>query len=75
MEMDLFRWLCVAQGKARRQSLSNYAPLQIEWASKLRYQATENNISFFMKQLGGVSDKRHDLADMPLGLRVREFPQ
>ena len=50
-------------------------PMQIEWASKLRYQATENNISFFMKQLGGVSDKRHDLADMPLGLRVREFPQ
>jgi protein gp37 len=50
-------------------------PMSIEWASKLRYQATENHISFFMKQLGGVTDKRHDLEDMPIGLRVREFPR
>ena len=56
------------------ESGQNARPMQIDWASKLRYQATENGISFFMKQLGGVSDKRHNLDDMPLGLRVREFP-
>lgn len=50
-------------------------PMAIEWASKLRYQCDANNIPFFMKQLGGHPDKRESLEDIPVGLRVREFPR
>lgn len=50
-------------------------PMALEWASKLRYQCTENGIPFFMKQLGGNPDKRENLEDIPIGLRVREFPR
>lgn len=50
-------------------------PMQIEWARSLRDQCQAAGIAFFMKQLGGVVDKRHDLEDMPEDLRIREFPQ
>ncbi len=49
-------------------------PMEIEWARDLRTQCREINIPFFMKQLGGHPDKKHDLADFPEDLRVREFP-
>lgn len=50
-------------------------PMQIEWARSLRDQCQAAGVSFFMKQLGGVADKRHDLKDMPEDLRIREFPE
>lgn len=50
-------------------------PMQLEWARSLRDQCQAAGIAFFMKQLGGVVDKRHDLEDMPEDLRIREFPQ
>ena len=50
-------------------------PMQLEWARSLRDQCQAAGTAFFMKQLGGISDKRHDLTDFPEDLRIREFPQ
>lgn len=50
-------------------------PMQLEWARSLKEQCQAAGTAFFMKQLGGISDKRHDLADFPEDLRIREFPQ
>lgn len=49
-------------------------PMEIEWALDLRYQCGVANVPFFMKQLGGHPNKRHDLTDFPEALQVREFP-
>ena len=49
-------------------------PMEIEWALSLRLQCEDANVPFFMKQLGGHPNKRHDLDDFPPALRVREFP-
>ena len=46
-----------------------------DWARSLRDQCQAAGVAFFMKQMGGVRDKRHDLEDMPEGLRIREFPE
>lgn len=48
--------------------------MEIEWALDLRYQCGVANVPFFMKQLGGHPNKRHDLTDFPEALQVREFP-
>jgi protein gp37 len=50
-------------------------PMDTLWADFLLQQAKGAGISFFMKQMGGSIDKRHDLEDLPPALRVREFPQ
>lgn len=50
-------------------------PMQLEWARSLKEQCQAAGTAFFMKQLGGISDKRHDLADFPEDLRIREFPR
>lgn len=50
-------------------------PMQLEWARSLKEQCQAAGIAYFMKQLGGISDKRHDLADFPEDLRIREFPR
>lgn len=50
-------------------------PMQIEWARSLRDQCQAAGVAYFCKQLGGISDKRHDLADFPEDLRIREFPR
>lgn len=47
---------------------------QVEWARDLLAQCKESNTAFWMKQLGGHPNKRHELADLPEDLRVREFP-
>jgi protein gp37 len=57
------------------ESGQNARPIQINWARSLLEQCQESGTAFFMKQLGGVVDKRHDLEDMPEDLRIREFPQ
>jgi protein gp37 len=49
-------------------------PMEIEWAENIRLQCVAQGVKFFMKQLGGVRDKRGDLAQMPENLRVREYP-
>lgn len=50
-------------------------PMNPEWARSIRDQCFHNDVAFFMKQMGGAIDKRHDLEDMPEDLRIRQFPQ
>jgi protein gp37 len=45
-----------------------------EWARDIRNQCIADGISFFMKQMGGVRDKRHTLESIPEDLRIRQFP-
>ena len=66
----LVDWIIVG-GESGQKARS----LQLEWARSLRDQCQAAGTAFFMKQLGGISDKRHDLTDFPEDLRIREFPQ
>lgn len=49
-------------------------PFNAEWARSLLAECRLTGTAFFMKQLGGHPDKRHDPAGWPEDLRVREFP-
>lgn len=50
-------------------------PMELEWARDLLYQSRQvKGLAFFMKQLGGVHDKRHELSDFPEDLRIQEWP-
>lgn len=49
-------------------------PMQIEWARSLVEQCQAAGVACWFKQLGGAMDKRHNLEDLPVDLRVREFP-
>lgn len=49
-------------------------PMQIEWAQSLRQQCQSAGVAFFMKQLGGSKDKRHEITQFPAELQVREVP-
>lgn len=60
-------------------------PFNPDWARGIRdfckstriefLQESFNRVTFFMKQLGGVRDKRDKLEDLPDDLRVRNFPR
>lgn len=50
-------------------------PMNIEWARSIKDQCQKAGVPFFMKQLGGRTDKRGHLEDLPEDLRIREFPQ
>lgn len=50
-------------------------PMEVEWAENILRQCREQGVKFFCKQMGGVRDKRGDLAQMPESLRVREMPE
>lgn len=49
-------------------------PMEPEWADSLRSQCAVAGVPFWMKQMGGVTDSRHELADLPEVLRVRCMP-
>jgi len=49
-------------------------PFDPEWARSLRDQCSASGASFFMKQLGGYPYKRGMLDDLPIDLRIREWP-
>lgn len=49
-------------------------PMDEAWARGLKGQCEASGVSFFMKQLGGVRDKRHNIENFPVDLQVREFP-
>lgn len=49
-------------------------PMHPDWARSLRDQCQAAGVPFFMKQMGGVRDKRGVLEDLPEDLRIREFP-
>lgn len=57
------------------ESGSGAREMQIDWARSLRAQCADAGVAFFMKQIGGVRDKRGRLEDFPPDLRVREFPK
>lgn len=50
-------------------------PFDLEWGRSLKQQCDSLGIAFFMKQLGGFPDKRHEMSDFPEDLRVRDFPK
>lgn len=50
-------------------------PMDEAWARDLRDQCNNAGVAFFMKQMGGAIDKRHDLDDLPADLRIRQFPE
>lgn len=50
-------------------------PMQLDWARHLRDDCKDNNVAFFMKQLGGHPNKRDQLEDFPEDLRIRELPK
>ncbi len=56
------------------ESGSKARPMHPNWAFSLRDQCAEGKVAFFLKQLGGVRDKRGALTDLPEDLRVRELP-
>jgi len=49
-------------------------PMDLAWARSLKDQCQPKGIALWVKQLGGVRDKRHELTDLPEDLRIREFP-
>ena len=49
-------------------------PMQLEWANSLRNQCKAAGVAFFMKQIGGVRDKRGEIDVFPEEIRVRQFP-
>lgn len=38
------------------------------------YQCKQAGVAFWMKQMGGVTNSRHELVDIPEALRIRELP-
>jgi len=67
--LDYIDWVIVGgeSGKEAR-------PMQLEWAQSIAEQCKNADVPFFMKQLGGHPDKRHNLEQFPVDLRVRQFP-
>ena len=50
-------------------------PFNLDWARDLRDQCQRTNVPFWMKQLGGYPNARHELEDLPEDLRTRELPR
>lgn len=50
-------------------------PMELAWARNIVKQCREQNVKIFVKQLGGVRDKRGSLEQFPEDLRIREFPK
>jgi protein gp37 len=49
-------------------------PMDLAWVRSLKDQCQSKGIALWVKQLGGVRNKRHELADLPEDLQIREFP-
>ena len=49
-------------------------PMPLPWARKLLGDCRKSGTAFFMKQLGGVTDKRGGMSHFPHDLQVREMP-
>ncbi|CAN7416144.1 DUF5131 family protein [Paraburkholderia hospita] len=49
-------------------------PMHPDWARSLRDQCAAASVPFFLKQMGGIRDKRGNLDDLPSDLQFREFP-
>lgn len=69
LNLEGIQWL-IAGG----ESGPRCAEMDLAWPRNLLRQCREQHVAFFMKQLGGVWNKRGKLEDLPEDLRVREFP-
>lgn len=49
-------------------------PMEIDWARDIRWQCADHEVRFFMKQMGGVRDKLHQIERFPIDLQLREMP-
>lgn len=49
-------------------------PMHPDWVRSLASQCREAGVSFLVKQMGGYPNKRAALEDLPVDLRIREFP-
>jgi len=49
-------------------------PMQTDWVRAIRDQCRAAGVPLFVKQLGGVRDKRGGIEDLPVDLRIRDFP-
>jgi len=49
-------------------------PMSLKWVTNIARECREQGWAFFLKQLGGYPNKRHQLEDFPPELRIREFP-
>lgn len=56
------------------ESGAHARPSHPDWFRSLRDQCAAAGVPFFMKQMGGVRDKRGKLDDLPDDLRIRSFP-
>jgi protein gp37 len=85
-QVMLSRWFA-ASGRINWVICGGYSgsqdrPMELAWARSLRDECAESRIAFFMKQLGTVYAKQHQLRDwkgedmreFPDDLKVREFP-
>lgn len=50
-------------------------PMRSDWVRTLRDDCVAAGTAFFMKQMGGVRDKLHELEDLPEDLRIRQYPE
>lgn len=48
--------------------------MHLAWARELQAQCSARHVPFFMKQLGGFPDKRHNPAEWPEDLQIQQFP-
>lgn len=71
-ELDLtgIHWVIIG-GESGRGA----RPMELAWARNIVKQCQEQNVKIFVKQLGGVRDKRGSLKQFPEDLRIREFPK
>lgn len=57
------------------ESQSGCRPMDPAWAEDIRRQCEAAGVAFFMKQLGGHPNKRGDISQFPVNLRVRQVPE
>lgn len=69
LDLEEIHWVIVGG-----ESGPNARPMYQDWAHDILSQCIVHKVAFFMKQLGGHPNKRHDLDSFPNALKVREFP-
>jgi protein gp37 len=75
IEMEAALWQQIDWVICGGESGAGCRPFDIEWAYDLLEQCKSAGVAFWMKQLGGHPNKRHELSDLPEVLRVRELPK
>lgn len=50
-------------------------PMELKWARNLKLTCQEQDVKLFVKQLGGVRDKRDDITKFPADLQIQEYPE